>query len=201
MWLENTLKILSAIQLPHVLLVIFLIVFVAYRKEIGQRLAKSQITLPGGFQIGGDQAAAKEPPEPTERQLASPMVEAQVEHIRRELDALNVPDREHRLMQELAVAQFYRGFEVVYRTAWASQLRALRQLNSRSDGMTREQLQPMQPEATAAQQSFDNWLGYLVTMNLVTQAGERVLISEIGVAFLTYLVPQGYPENGLFPAY
>ena len=124
------------------------------------------------------------------------LVEAEA-HIHKDLQQRNIQapaDRERALVRALATANIIQHFERAYGSLWASQLVCLRYLNPRDTGADRAEILPLYEAAKNEypnfyqNYSFDQWLGFLKQMNLVTERDSRASITVAGREFLKYLI-------------
>ena len=79
-------------------------------------------------------------------------------------------------------------------TIFASQLRLLIALNAAPSGLLIEEIERFYTEARAAfpdlyaNRSFDDWLGFVISQNLVVRRDRRLEIAQFGSDFLKHLV-------------
>jgi hypothetical protein len=122
--------------------------------------------------------------------------------IRSELERLAFRDpseREKFLIRILAAAAIIQQFERTYAQIWGSQLGALQFLNSLPAGADAQVIRPWYDQAAGRDPqifqnySFDQWLGFLQSQQLIIRKENMVAITLEGREFLKYLLHQGYP--------
>lgn len=218
---DKVLAIIQTVQLPHIILVIFLVLLPLYRKEIRSfmgRLAKSdigpglQIRTPPA-QIDTSEPSSSGKPAPLiQSEISHPAVARRAEELRAQLDELNLQDaesREKQLLRDVAVNEIMRHFEIVYRTIFSSQLYALRRMNEALYGVPPSELQEIFEDARTRNQNqfaawhynYDGWLAFLTQSGFVVLEGTQAKITDYGRLFLTYLVQSGYGQHGLFQTF
>lgn len=199
MWFNKLLAFLDAITFPVVILILVPALVWLFRKELKHRLSKSPIFFPGGGVIGAptldDTPEILRPPP-----LSNPALEQRVASLSQLLKQSNVQDREHALLEALAISQFSTIHEQIYRNIYASQIKVLKALNESNTELTITQLPaPPLSVSLAGAQAYDSWRSYLINTGLATLEGQHMTISDAGKLFLIYITEQGYPESGLYP--
>ena len=102
------------------------------------------------------------------------------------------------MLQTLAESLRKMLFENVYRVIYASQIRALKDLNSSATGLTEDQLRAYLPDFhTTIGRTFEQWLEYLTANGLVSVDRPNVRITDTGREFLVFLAEHGYSELGV----
>ena len=208
-WIDFLLTIIErvtgTVTFPLVTLILVLVFFLRFPKEIKTFLNRSRIRTPWLDQ--GDLPSANEPrrnndaPAIAQPQHASPEVAARMEQIRQILDKAGSPDREGVLLQAVAEGESMTFFERVYRLIYASQIRVLRAINGSITGLTRDNLNAYAPPAMkdAAGGVAEWWIGNIVRGGLAEFEGQNVKITDSGKEFLVYITRQGYSDVGLHP--
>jgi hypothetical protein len=109
-------------------------------------------------------------------------------------------DRERFLIRLLAASVIAQQFERAYLLIWGSQLGALQGLNTLgAEGADVALLKPWYEQSAARDPqaglklSFDQWVGFLETHQLVSRSARRVQITLEGREFLKYILHLGYP--------
>ena len=107
------------------------------------------------------------------------------------------------LTRQLSAAQLMIRFEQVYREIFGSQINLLQFLNSRPQGETDENLKVFYDHAVTeypnlANYPYTDYLNYLHRSGLITRRGELNLLSQLGRAFLEYLIREGYSLTRVF---
>ena len=99
----------------------------------------------------------------------------------------------------MAAASIVQEFERIYSIVWGSQLGALQFLNSAGvDGTETLSLQAWYDQAAAqyvdtyTNYTFEQWLGFLQSQQLIVRANDQVGITLEGREFLKYVLHQGY---------
>ena len=108
--------------------------------------------------------------------------------------------RERALVRLLAANSIIQNFERTYMLIWGSQIAAIQFLNSVGrDGIEIERLRPIYdqavsqfPEIYKDTYSFEQWLGFVQSQQLVFRNESHVGITLMGREFLKYILHQGY---------
>lgn len=118
-----------------------------------------------------------------------------------EKDIKNAAERERVLTRYLASSYIISRFEGIYRSIFGSQLRALEVLNtSVPEGLPLVAVEAWYEVGTAGYPkmygdgayTFEQWLGYMRRMTLVSTVDMHVHITVFGNEFLKYLVQNTY---------
>jgi hypothetical protein len=111
------------------------------------------------------------------------------------------PDERDKFLIRVCATVFWLGvFELNYCASFGSQLKALEDLNTNSDGMTIENLRTYYTKGLETvppefrNRSFDAWLAWLRdTAILIRQQGDTAYITVRGHEFLKYIISRRYP--------
>jgi hypothetical protein len=197
-------SIVSVLAWPAVVLIIALVAIFAFRTEVGALIGRTRKVGKGGLETFESQ-----PPQPTDekkgvdeffRTFDNPLLVQSEELILQDLKTRKIEapvDREKALVRALASTNLILHFERVYGTIWASQFAVLRFLNPRDDGAELSDLEPFyeaaktQYPAWYENYTFDRWLSYLQSFNLILKNDSKVSITVAGQEFLKYLVALG----------
>lgn len=197
-------SIINVLAWSAVVLIIALVAIFAFRSEMGALIGRTKKVGKGGIETFENQ-----PPQPTDekkgvdeffRTFDNPLLIQSEELILQDLKSRKIEapvDREKALVRALASTNLILHFERVYGTIWASQFATLRFLNPRDDGAELLDLEPFYEAARIQYPSwyehytFDRWLSYLQSFNLVMKNNSKVCITVAGREFLKYLVTSG----------
>lgn len=159
---------------------------------------------PGGLRAKFDAeqqqvAAITEPPKDerlsAKQALAPPRpAVAEVEQrLHAEIPAIDKENREPILVRALAETRVHLGHEWVYNRIFGSQIIGLKHLyavNQTTEADAKrffqENVRPINPELYASY-GFDGWLDFLKRLNLISQDGTTIRITEFGKDFLMYI--------------
>ncbi len=134
------------------------------------------------------------------RAFDSPMLLAFESKIKSDLTQRGDPDPQKQidaLVRHLAVANIRAIFERLARLIFGSQLELLIHLNSRFEGETPSDLKHYYDLAAVASPglykdySYDQYLGFLKSNNLVQEMGGRLYVTDMAKQFMTYLIQTG----------
>jgi hypothetical protein len=196
--------ILATLAWPAVVLIFGLVSIFAFRTQIAGLISRTKKLGKGGIETFDSQ-----PVQPTEekegveeflRTFDNPLLIEAEQLILKDLKdrKIDTPaDREKALIRALAANNLVLHFERVHGLIWASQLAAVRYLNSRDDGIPVQDLMPLYESGKAdfpawyENYPFDKWLGFLVAFNLLTKQDSRIFITVAGREFLKYLIATG----------
>src|SRR6266568_2992240 len=197
-------KLAEILAWPVVVLVIVLVLIFLFRAEFGALIARTKKVGKGGLETYEGQ-----PPQPKDdskgveqffRTYDNPLLleaEGLIMKDLKDRKIENHADREKTLVRALASSQLISHFERLDRGIWASQLALLRGLNTREGGTEAHELMPLYEDAKTnypswyQDYSFEQWLGFLRSFNLVTQKDSRYFITVAGREFLKYLIAVG----------
>ena len=127
----------------------------------------------------------------------NPLIKETEKIISENLKSRNITDaagRERFLIRELASTQMIVFMERVYAEIWASQVAALRSLNSCHGGVDVSILKNFYDTAKAnypdlyKDMKLESWQHYLTLFNLIQLDGSKVVITMAGQQFLKYLI-------------
>jgi len=110
-------------------------------------------------------------------------------------------DKEKVLIRALASTQLILQAERIYAGIWGSQVSVLRFLNGRTNGADISALRPFYDSAKDRYpdwykaQTFEKWLSYLTTFNIIKVDGSHAVITTAGRQFLRYMADAGKPER------
>ena len=131
----------------------------------------------------------------------SPMVAKVETSLHTELDLIDPEKRVDVLIRHLAVARLARNFELVHRTLFGSQIRALRALQTDGGKTSRaesvayfDQVKAQFPEFYE-KNTFDEWIRYPITAGLIESKDEQVIVTELGRELLNYMDAVGLSES------
>lgn len=196
-------KIVATLAWPVVVLILGLVSVFAFRTQIGGLISRTK-----RFGKGGIETFDSQPAQPTEekrgveeflRTFDNPLLIEAEQRILNDLKdrKIDTPtDREKVLVRALAATNLVLHFEHVHGLIWASQLSALRYLNS-NDGIPAQDLMPFYESGKAdfpvwyEDRPYDKWLGFLVAFNLLTQQDSKIFITVAGREFLKYVISVG----------
>lgn len=195
---------MDAFAWPVAVLIIVLFTLVFFRKEISSLLNRTKEVGTGGLKAYDNPpppaADEKKSVEEFFRSFENPLLLEAEELILKDLKDRkieNVQDREKTLVRALASTNLILHFEKIHGSIWLSQLTTLRYLNPRDTGVERGDLFPFYEAAKAAYPnwydtySFDQWLSFLQSFNLVGVKDSRLFITVAGRELLKYLAATG----------
>ncbi|HBM90308.1 MAG TPA: hypothetical protein DD400_00275 [Rhodospirillaceae bacterium] len=134
----------------------------------------------------------------------NPLLKDVEDRISEDLSARNIVDPSDKtevLVRALASTQLALLTERIYTSIWGSQVRVLRFLNGQENGVDISALRPFYEVAKSdypdwyKEQSFERWLGFLTSYNLITVEKTRYVITVAGRQFLRYIAEAGKPER------
>jgi hypothetical protein len=124
----------------------------------------------------------------------SPVVLEQEDIIRKDINALKIPQPElpDILIRHLAVTQLALRAEMIYRMIFGSQIELLRAVNEFGP-RTKDEAKAFYDAATTqypglAPYRFEDYMNFLVTHGLLVQQDDKFAITTAGKEFLKYLV-------------
>ena len=192
---------------PIVSLVLGLVVIFVFRQPISRFLDRARRITKSGIEADPTPQDARVEVRPSaaeelQRFFDNALLVQRETRIRAELEHLafrDMNERERFLVRLLAANSIIQAFEQTYSAIWGSQIGVLQFLNSGGpDGVQSALLQPWYDQAAARHSdvftnyTFDQWLGFLETQQLILRKETAVLITLEGREFLKYLVHQGY---------
>ncbi len=140
----------------------------------------------------------------TVRMIDNPVVASDIETLRNDpaLASATTPDkREEVLINALAATRTACHFRAVLSSIWASQLKILRHLDTKGDGIeVAEGLRGYYDDAvrrhpeTFLEYPLEQYLDFLRTALLVEHRNGGIAITEVGRDFLKYVTASGLPE-------
>ncbi len=101
------------------------------------------------------------------------------------------------LIRHLASSQIFFSFELVDNVIWGSQIYILENLNGNRQGVFKKELKKFYDDAeknwptTFSIYPYDAYIGFLKTLNVITEKNERLFITDYGIEFLVYLARTG----------
>jgi hypothetical protein len=157
--------------------------------------------------IGAEQQTLVGPPalsetssslDPSPREAVN-LMEAE---LRTELKAVDPSKKEATLLRSLAEVRLERGQEAVYNRIFGSQIAFLNKLNEIPNlNLTIDQARDFFklfadrfPEVYSSY-SFEAWLTFMTTNDLIVKRENNLQINWLGRDFLTYISAQRFPEN------
>lgn len=182
-----------------------------FRTSISKVLERTKKVSRDGIEIGGSSASEQQLESTTvERSvtdansllinsLKGPALLSREAEIREWLGTGNPSaEREETLIQYCGVVAFCYQFERLYRWIYGSQLSFLQQLNESRPGLDLETVRLFY--ASGVEQypdvyesySFERWLEFLKSHDLLLVEAENVRIADVGVEFLRYVLNMGY---------
>lgn len=195
---------MDAFAWPVAVLIIVLFALVFFRKELSSLLNRTKELGAGGLK-----AYDNPPPQPADekksadeffRSFENPLLLEAEGLILKDLNDRRIEapqEREKTLIRALASSNLVLHFERLHGTIWLSQLATLRYLNQRDTGAERAELYHFYETAKASyaswyeNYSFDQWLGFLQSFNLICSNDSRLFITVAGREFLKYLAASG----------
>ncbi|MBA7704865.1 hypothetical protein ES703_113687 [subsurface metagenome] len=132
------------------------------------------------------------------REFDSPVLQEQERLINEALTRVG-PEKERFLVHGLAITKLSLAFEQIYSTIWGSQIYILEHLNDRRlIGALKEDIKTSFYDEAAIRwpnsftnYSYDVYLNFLKSSNLIIEQNESLFITDFGVDFLQYLTRTG----------
>jgi len=172
--------------------------------EVVEQQASSNNPATTGLPTEATEGGPNIPATATAESTMAPPQRAAVHIVENELrlhvDLLSQDERVPILLRALAETRVRAGHEFVYNRIFGSQILGLKALNqrgaiSRADAI--KEFQPLKAQYPEAYEKydFDDWVGWLQRMNLVSYSDGTYQITPIGRDFLVYMAEQGLLEN------
>lgn len=188
--------------------VIFGVVFVViFRKKISAMLSKAhKIGLSGIETAHSQPQEAKESKSSIEelmRTFDSAVLREEEKFINEDLERRGLSNNKDVidvLVRHLAATRLELYYERINVQIWGSQISILKYLNSTRQGQPVEKLRPFYDNMAKlypdnfAHDSFERYLNFLTSWNLIVQRDGLYYVSMLGKEFLSYLVRTGQPE-------
>jgi len=142
------------------------------------------------------------------REFDSPILLEQENLINRELTSIQGLEREKFLVRYLSITKLELAFERIYSLIWGSQICILEHLNDRRTiGASKENIKTIFYDDAVIKwpgfftnYSYEMYLDFLKSSNLIIERGETLFITEFGVDFLQYLTRIGKSGARFKPA-
>lgn len=195
---------------PGVVLIVIIIFLFLFRRDISALLGRIQKISRNGIQVSSSQIQKatdqKSSAEELMRAFDSITLREQEKSIKKDLENKGLSSQQETidiLVRHLAATQMALRFEFINKIIWGSQVAILVNLNSKPLGETFEMLRPFYQEASKiypeafTNYTFDQYLNYLVSANLVILKDGKYFITTLGRDFLGYLVATG--QTGIRP--
>jgi hypothetical protein len=138
----------------------------------------------------------------------SPLISANVEKIKKDLaEKKQTPENEREILfKYLAVSQLELAFENIYGWIYGTQITLLKELNSRGYGFKSEKnfiIEYVENIIKANPAAFkeitpEQYLEFLKARSLIKEEDSNVMITEVGIEFLSWMVKNGRSENKPF---
>jgi len=186
-------------------LVIAVLFMVFFRKEIGQLVGRINRINKDGIEANGTSVpvqTGQSTPQDTEklfRAFDSVLLLNQEQGILDDAEFKKVPEnkRVEVLARHLAATQLALLFERVDKLIYGSQISILEFLNQHPEGMPLEQLKSFYDVAVKqnpnlSKYAYQSYIAFLKNFNLVTESGDRLLISLFGNSYLVFITARGY---------
>ena len=212
---ETVIEALQILAWPAAVLVITVIGFFVFRKNIAGLLDRTRRVGPTGLAVDAPAQVQAPPPDvprapaavppaqgaqgDAQQAFMNPLLVRVGQELLQGVQALRGAEREQFIVRAWARAAIELHFERVWAGIYRSQFDALEFLNAVPEGILRDQLkQPFYDAAalrypdTYANYTFDQWLGFLVRSGLVSVEGNNVVLNLDGREFLAFAVRCGY---------
>ena len=198
-------QILGLISLPVAILVLGVVFMFVFREPLVRLLDRTRKITRSGLEADAPQqelAVRPSAAEELQRLFDNALLVQREAFIRGELERLafrEPTERERFLIRLLAASAIIEQFERAYWNIWGSQLGALQALNTLgAAGADVALLTPWYEQSAARDPqarltyTFDQWVGFLETHQLVRRTEGHVQITIEGREFLKYILHQGY---------
>ncbi len=192
---------------PSVILILGLTALFLFKRPLERFLDRAQKISKGGIEAGLPTQTQRKEVEPSSadefmKLFDNALLVQREQWIRNELEKMlgsSQTEREKILIRLLAANSIVQHFEETYRVIWGSQLGALEFANTAgASGLEKDFLRTWYNQAVARQPlwyqnyTFEQWLGFLYTSQLLLAIGDKVVITLEGREFLKYILHQGY---------
>ena len=188
--------ILLAYKWPIVIVIVCILFRKALQRVLSSRdvgITRSSINITGGQTLAEPSHATH--PESFLRPYESALVDKYVARIENDPLYRKTPttSRLGLVLRDLARAQIVIHFERVNNLIWGSQVRILQDLNAAPQGVELESLRTFFdsagiPTDVMETYPFEQYIGFLESSELILRVGTILRITDLGRAFLTYLV-------------
>jgi hypothetical protein len=204
--LETVQQVVGLVTLPIAILALGLLAMIVFHRPLVRLLDRTRKITRSGIEADAPQQLLEVGPsagEELQRLFDNALLVQRENFIRAELERLTfreATERERFLVRLLAASAIAQQFERAYLSIWGSQLGALQALNSLGvAGADVALLRPWYEQSAARDPqagfayTFDQWVGFLESHQLVLKREGHVQISLEGREFLKYILHQGYP--------
>ncbi|MCK4738695.1 MAG: hypothetical protein KAT46_01985 [Deltaproteobacteria bacterium] len=186
---------------PISLIIVAVFFLFLFRKPISRLLEKTQKISKEGIevaQVSQEKSLKKEPSfEKLMKTFDYATLPEREKLIESDLDKLNPNEKIKVLIRHLATTQISLRLSDIERAIWGSQEGILNFLNSKATGVDVETVKSFydvvaeeSPEVFA-DYSFEKYLGFLLTAELIVEKNNQYVITSFGNDFLLYLVATG----------
>lgn len=190
--------------------VIFVVIW--FRKDISALVPRIRKLSASGLELANTSQSENTPNMLDEKtaisgrpldKLVNPVADELEKNNREVLDGLGLKtpvERENILLRALAIQQMMKSFGIAYSGIFGSQIRALRELNSRkiSYSEAKTMFAELKRENPALEKfSLENYMNYLLHWKFVSLADGYYSITETGRDFLRFIVDNGLNEDRL----
>ena len=196
---------MNSIAWPAAVVVIAILFMAMFRRPLERLLDRTKKIGTAGLDASAataQETSIERPPSGAEESLArfdNRLLVEQETAIRNELSARRIDspvERERVLVRHLAATQIRSHFERLYHLIFGSQLSMLQQVNAatsfgRDEARASYDFAVMGSPDFYANYSFDQWLNFMISQNLVRADGDVITITVPGREFLTFLIQEG----------
>lgn len=198
---------IQALAWPAVALILGLVAIFVFRGPLSRFLDRAKKIGKTGIEAAGPEQETRSEikPSPADefmRLFDNELLVQREQWIRGQLETRlggDQTERERVLIRVIAASSIVQQFETAYRFIWGSQLGVLEFLNTvGASGLPKDVLTTFYNQAAArepswyAEYTFDQWLGFLQSSQLITMRNDQVLITIEGREFLKFVLHQGY---------
>jgi len=190
----------EAILLAYKWPIVIVIVCIIFRKALQRVLSSRDVGITrNSIKITGGQTQAEPAHVPHFQDNLRPyervIVDKQVEQIENDPLYIETPvtNRLKLVLRDLARSNIVLHFERVNGLIWGSQVRILQDLNAVPEGVELESMRTFFdsagiPTDVMETYPFEQYIGFLESSELILRDGTRLRITDLGRAFLTFLV-------------
>ncbi len=208
--IEQLLPIIKIIIWPIAFIILVWVFLITFRRDVASILTRVQRVGRDGVSmmtqsVNVSSASFRTAEELLESVIVTPVLSKMEQTIRQEIKdkRLEESDRcQDVLIRHLASSQLSTFYESVYGEIWGGQIKILQRLNSsRPEGAHIDQIKPLYEEITQQYPNiiniitFSKYWNFLESNQLVITKENMVVITDLGVEFLTYLIRSGKNLN------
>lgn len=130
-------------------------------------------------------------------EIANDALRSIEERVASDAKLIDQAQRENTLIRAVAVHQLRAGHEFIYNRMYGSQIQLLKQLNELGGTASIDLFNYLYDDKSKyySNYSFLDWIGFLVSANMIVISGSNAVLTVFGRDFLLYIVNQGLAEQ------